>query len=77
VIVWEESKEVNGLKPTLAVVKEPKSNIDAAWNHTGNKFGVGASSGNVFIGYYSEHNNFWVAATISKQNDSTVSKFNL
>ena len=61
VIVWEESKEIGGLKPTLAVVKEPKSNIDAAWNTKGNKFCVAASSGNVFIGNFSAANNFWVA----------------
>jgi len=53
VIVWEESKEVGGLKPQLAVVKETKANIDAAWNHKGNKFVVGAASGHVFIGTFS------------------------
>lgn len=66
VIVWEENKEYNGLKPTLAVVKESKSNIDASWNYKGNKFCVGAASGNVFIGNYSEANNFWVGHSISK-----------
>jgi WD40 repeat protein len=50
VIVWEESKEINGLKPQLAVVKETKANIDAAWNFKGDKFCVGAASGHVFIG---------------------------
>jgi WD40 repeat protein len=49
VIVWEESPT---LKPQLAVIKESKSNIDGAWNHLGNKFCVGASSGNVFVGAY-------------------------
>jgi WD40 repeat protein len=48
------------------VVKETKSNIDAAWNHAGNKFCVGAASGNVFIGKFSTANNFWVAMPISK-----------
>ena len=60
VIVWDDSADMSGLKPTLAVVKEPKSNIDAAWNHSGNKFCVGAASGNVFIGTFSSANNFWV-----------------
>ena len=67
VIVWEEAKEGNALRPQLAVIKETKSNIDASWNHAGNKFCVGASSANVFIGKYNTDNNFWVAATISKQ----------
>lgn len=61
VIVWEESKDVNGLKPQLAVIKETKSNIDASWNHAGNKFCVAASSGNVFIGIYDSFSGFWVA----------------
>ncbi len=67
VIVWEHSADINGLKPQLAVIKETKSNIDASWNHAGNKFCVGASSGNVFIGKYLEDNQFWVANTISKK----------
>ena len=66
VIVWAEAADINGLKPTLAVVKETKSNIDAAWNHNGLKFCVGASSGNLFIGTFSESNNFWVGTPISK-----------
>jgi WD40 repeat protein len=52
VIVWQESKDINGMRPQLAVIKETKSNIDASWNSLGNKFCVGASSGNVFIGSY-------------------------
>ena len=66
VIVWGENKDVNGLKPQLAVVKETKANIDAAWNYKGDKFCVGAASGHVFIGSFSEANNFWIAQTISK-----------
>jgi len=65
VIVWEESSEIGGLKPTLVVIKETKSNIDASWNHMGNKFCVGAASGNVFIGSFSKANDFWIATSIS------------
>jgi WD40 repeat protein len=65
VIVWGESADINGLKPQLAVIKETKSNIDGSWNHAGNKFVVGASSGNVFIGRYDNLSNFWVAQSIS------------
>lgn len=65
VIVWENSKDINGLKPQLAVIKETKSNIEASWNHLGNKFVVGASSGNVFVGRYDEGAGFWVALSIS------------
>jgi hypothetical protein len=53
VIVWEESKEINGLKPGLAAVKEKKANIDASWNTKGNKFCVATASANVFIGNFS------------------------
>lgn len=66
VIVWEEATDINGLKPQLAVIKETKSNVDAQWNHAGNKFCVGASSGNVFIGIYDEMSAFWTAQSISK-----------
>ena len=64
-IVWEEAADIKGLKPQLAVIKETKSNIDASWNHSGNKFCVGASSGNVFVGLFDTDMNFWVAKSIS------------
>lgn len=66
VIVWQESEDVKGLKPQLAIIKETKSNIDGAWNHTGTKFVVGASSGKVFIGKYDSASDFWSAPTICK-----------
>jgi WD40 repeat protein len=65
VIVWEYAVDINGLKPQLAVIKETKSNIDGAWNSAGNKFVVGASSGNVFVGRYDAAMGFWVATSIS------------
>ena len=67
VIIWEENALIKGLKPQLSIIKETKSNIDAAWNTNGNKFCVGASSGNVFIGKWDEAMSFWVALSISKQ----------
>lgn len=54
------------MRPQLAVIKETKSNIDAAWNYLGNKFCVGASSGNVFIGSFDADQGFWTTNTISK-----------
>ena len=56
---------MNGLKPGLAAVKEKKANIDASWNTKGNKFCVATSSGNVFIGNFSEEQNFWVGLPLS------------
>ena len=50
--------------PNFCIFKETKSNIDAAWNTNGNKFCVGGSSGNVFIGNYEEYG-CWVAQSIS------------
>lgn len=66
VIVWEENKEIRGLKPQLAIVKETKANIDAAWNVKGTKFCVGAASGHVFIGNFSAANNFWIGQALGK-----------
>lgn len=74
VIIWEENAVNKGqLKPQLAIIKESKSNIDAAWNTQGNKFCVGASSGNVFIGRFDDAMNFWVASSISKQISAYIS----
>lgn len=66
VLVWSYDKQFNGLRPTMAVVKETKANIDASWNHRGDKFCVGAASGHVFIGQFSTANNFWIGQTLSK-----------
>lgn len=49
----------------MVVIKETKSNTDAAWNHIGNKFCVATSSGNVYIGEFNEQQNFWTCKTIS------------
>jgi hypothetical protein len=49
------------------MIKEPRANLDAAWNHRGDKFVVGASSGNIYMGIYSKENNFWVAHAITKK----------
>lgn len=65
VIVWQDSPDIKGLKPQLAVIKETKSNVDASWNHLGNKFVVGASSGNVFVGAFDPAMNFWVTNNIN------------
>ena len=39
--------------------------MDASWNQLGNKFCVGASSGNVFVGTFEDVQNFWVTKSIS------------
>ena len=51
----------------MGMIKEMKANLDASWNTRGDKFCVGSSSGFVYIGTYSEANNFWVAHPISKK----------
>lgn len=50
----------------MGILKEKKANIDAAWNHSGNKYCVGSSSGHVYIGTFSSDANFWVAHPIKK-----------
>ena len=60
VIVWEPGTK-NEFLPQLGMIKEYKANLDGSWNHRGDKFCVGASSGTIYIGTYSPNNNFWVA----------------
>jgi hypothetical protein len=38
----------------MGYVPEKRANIDATWNHRGDKFAVGASSGKIYIGNYNE-----------------------
>ena len=59
----------------MANVKETKANIDAAWNYRGDKFCVGAASGQVFIGIFSQANNFWIGQTLSKSPNLYIKKF--
>ena len=66
VLVWAYDAQFKGLIPGMANVKETKANIDASWNHRGDKFCVGAASGKVFIGTFSKANNFWIGQTLSK-----------
>lgn len=49
------------------MIGESKANLDAAWNTSGTAFCVGSSSGNIYVGTYSEANNFWVAHPLSKK----------
>lgn len=60
IIVWKED-ETGKMMPQLCQIKELKANLDAAWNHRGDKFCVGASSGHVFVGSYDEQLGFWIA----------------
>jgi len=46
-------------------LKESKANIDGNWNNRGDKFIVGAASGNVFVAVFSQANNFWIGHSIS------------
>ena len=50
----------------MGIVRELKSNLDAAWNTEGNKFCVGSSSGFVYVGTYQDQQNFWVAHPMKK-----------
>jgi len=44
IIVWNYNPE-GKLMPQLCIIKEPKANLDASWNHRGDKFCVGTASG--------------------------------
>lgn len=64
VIVWDQSKDY---LPQMGMIKESRANLDASWNHRGDKFIVGASSGNIYLGRYFPDNNFWVAHPVTKK----------
>jgi WD40 repeat protein len=51
----------------MGVIQEKMANLDASWNKNGDKYCVGSSSGNVYVGRYYADNNFWVAHSISKK----------
>ena len=68
IIVWNWSQNAqNKLLPTLCAVKELKANLDAAWNHRGDKYCIGASSGHVFMGTYNTDLQFWVAISQTEE----------
>jgi WD40 repeat protein len=60
IIIWNTNAEKQ-LMPQLVIIKELKSNLDAQWNHRGDKLCVGASSGHVYIGALNKDVGFWVA----------------
>jgi len=43
------------------MIKEPIANLDAHWNHRGDKFCVGSSSGQVYMAQWFTEGNYWVA----------------
>ena len=72
VIVWKQ--EGDKFMPQLGMIKEQRANLDAAWNHRGDKFVIAASSGCVYVGTYFAANNFWVAHTVSKSSNKPIHK---
>jgi len=50
IIVWKEDEETKQYMPQLCQIKELKANLDAVWNFRGDKFAVGAASGQVYVG---------------------------
>ena len=66
IIIWSPTEQ-GKLLPNLCAVKELKANLFASWNHRGDKFCVGGSSGHVFIGTYNDQLNFWVALSQTEE----------
>lgn len=66
IIIWTPTDQ-GKLLPNLCAVKELKANLFASWNHRGDKFCVGGSSGHVFIGTYNDQLNFWVALSQTEE----------
>ena len=67
--MWEQGKgdKKNDFLPQVGIIKEQKANLDASWNHKGDKYCVGSSSGYIYVGSYFKDNNFWVAHPVSKK----------
>jgi len=63
--VWKEDPAKKLYMPQLCQIKELKSNLDACWNHRGDKFAVGASSGKVFVGRWDAEVGFWIAESLT------------
>lgn len=66
VIVWDPDQK-EGFIPKMGIMSEPKANLSAAWNFRGDKFVVGSSSGFIYVGTFSESQNFWVAQSIGSK----------
>lgn len=65
-LVWNWNAANKEYKPTMGAIKEPFANIDACWNERGDKFAVCSASGQVFVGYYSAANQFWIGTPFRK-----------
>lgn len=48
----------------MGIIQEKRANIDASWNHRGDKFVVGSSSGFLYCGNYNKDQNLWVAHSV-------------
>lgn len=74
IIVWQTEPKSNKLMPQLCNIKELKANTDASWSTRGDKFVVGAASGNVFVGSYNNKVGLWIAQAVSDKaaHDSPV-----
>lgn len=60
--------------PKLCLIKELKSNLDAQWNHRGDKICVGASSGHMYVGTYDETQGFWVIQQYAENQSKPLHK---
>ena len=65
IIVWQPT--ATGFLPQIGMNPEKKAHLDASWNHRGDKFCVGSSSGILYLGQFYQNNNFWVAKSIKKR----------
>jgi len=69
VIVWAPGSgdKKNEFLPQIGMIKETKANLDGCWNHRGDKFAVGSSSGVIYVGSFFANSNFWVAHPVTKK----------
>jgi WD40 repeat protein len=65
IIVWKPQGD--SFTPQIGMNQEKKAHLHATWNHRGDKFCVGSSSGHVYLAEFNENNNFWVAQPIKKK----------
>lgn len=67
VYVWKPKANSNEFEPQIGMIKEKIANICSQWNHRGDKYVVGSSSGFIYVGFYNPNNNFWVAYPVNKK----------
>lgn len=72
IFVWKYNETLEKYEPQFVVMDEKLAILTLKWSKKGDKFVVGTSSKEIYVGYWMENNNWWATANISKQHKSSV-----